>query len=224
MRTLFENWDERNKFLAKRFFIRKWYMQVKKLKQRDNYFNISMNIFDKKSLIDNVKTLSDVSQIYQIYKAVTVARVKDFFNQLRIVWGDWVKIRTRILYILGKHIEIEEEKRINYLKIKLYQWRDKAKYITKKISMIRITKWTEDKYRISKARHNWKTLSGKYSIFINKSYLFHIKTKLRKLLKLISLVEKLRNKLKFTEFEQYKESNKIKNILNVHQNKTINNL
>ena len=35
MRTLFENWEERNKFLAKRFFIRKWFMQVKKLKQRD---------------------------------------------------------------------------------------------------------------------------------------------------------------------------------------------
>ena len=27
MRTLFDNWDDRNKFLAKRFFIRKWFMQ-----------------------------------------------------------------------------------------------------------------------------------------------------------------------------------------------------
>ena len=34
MRTLFDNWDERNKFLAKRFFIRKWFMQVKRLNQR----------------------------------------------------------------------------------------------------------------------------------------------------------------------------------------------
>ena len=25
MKSLFENWDERNKFLAKRFIIRKWY-------------------------------------------------------------------------------------------------------------------------------------------------------------------------------------------------------
>ena len=38
MRQLFENWEERNKFLAKRFFVRKWFMQVKKLKQRDDAF------------------------------------------------------------------------------------------------------------------------------------------------------------------------------------------
>ena len=39
MRTLFENWEERNKFLAKRFFIRKWFMQVKKLKERKKEIN-----------------------------------------------------------------------------------------------------------------------------------------------------------------------------------------
>ena len=36
MKSLFTNWEERNKFLAKRFFIRKWFMQVKKMKERDN--------------------------------------------------------------------------------------------------------------------------------------------------------------------------------------------
>ena len=42
MRSLFINWDERNKFLAKRFIIRKWYMQVKRLKERDDKFDKAM--------------------------------------------------------------------------------------------------------------------------------------------------------------------------------------
>jgi len=33
MRLLFENWEERNKFLTKRFMIRKWYMKDKILKR-----------------------------------------------------------------------------------------------------------------------------------------------------------------------------------------------
>ena len=50
MRSLFTNWEERNKFLAKRFFVRKWFMQVKKLKQRDDAFDKAMNLVDKKSI------------------------------------------------------------------------------------------------------------------------------------------------------------------------------
>jgi len=33
MRLLFENWEERNNFLAKKFIIRKWYMKDKILKR-----------------------------------------------------------------------------------------------------------------------------------------------------------------------------------------------
>jgi len=43
----------------------------------------------------------------------------DFFNKLRKVWDDLPKIRNRILDIMGKYLESEEEKRINYLKRKL---------------------------------------------------------------------------------------------------------
>ena len=91
MRTLFENWEERNKFLK------------------------AMNVLDKKSLADNVNTLTDVSQTSKIMKAVTTARAVDFFTNLRRLWGDWDKIRRRILTIMGKYLESEEEKRMNYL-------------------------------------------------------------------------------------------------------------
>ena len=47
MRQLFENWEERNKFLAKRFFIRKWFMQLKKLKERDAKFDDALKVLDK---------------------------------------------------------------------------------------------------------------------------------------------------------------------------------
>ena len=42
MRSLFTNWDERNKFIAKRFIIRKRYMQVIRLKERDDKFDKAM--------------------------------------------------------------------------------------------------------------------------------------------------------------------------------------
>ena len=109
MRTLFENWEERNKFLAKRFFIRKWFMQVKKMKERDAIFDKAMGILDKKSLADNVNTLTEVSQTNRILKAVNAARAVDFFTHLRRLWGDWDKIRRRILAIMGKYLESEEE-------------------------------------------------------------------------------------------------------------------
>ena len=111
MRSLFENWEERNKFLAKRFFIRKWFMQVKKLKERDTKFSKYLTEMDKKYLINCTEAITDVSQTKNILKAVTVARAADFFTQLRKAWGDWDKIRRRILAIMGKYIESEDEKR-----------------------------------------------------------------------------------------------------------------
>ena len=102
-------------------------MQVKKLKQRDEIFDKAMGVLDKKSLTDNVNTLTDVSQTNRILKAVNAARAVDFFTHLRRLWGDWDKIRKRILAIMGKYIESEDEKRINYLKRKLIQWKDNAK-------------------------------------------------------------------------------------------------
>ena len=106
MRTLFENWEERNKFL------RKWFMQVKKLKQRDTTLENSLKVVDKKLLENSVINMSDASEIKRICNAVPVARAVDFFTNLRRLWGDWDKIRRRILNIMGKYIESEDEKRM----------------------------------------------------------------------------------------------------------------
>ena len=131
-------------------------MQVKKLKERDATFDKAMNILDKKSLTDNVNTLTDVSQTKNILKAADVARAADFFTQLRKIWGDWDKVRRRILGIMGKYLESEDEKRINYLKRKLLQWKDNARNVTKDIARRRIAKWSIERSSLANARNNWK--------------------------------------------------------------------
>ena len=219
MRQLFENWDERNKFLAKRFILRKWYMQVKKLKERDDVFDKAMSLLDKKTLFDNVNTLSDVSLTNKLMKAVPVARAVDFFTQLRRIWGDWDKIRKRVMAILGKYVESEEEKRINYLKRKLLQWNETAKKITAETARNKLAKWTSDRYKISKARKLWKDLSDKYDMFKNNSLLWEIRRKLLNNLRLRDLVEKLKKDFTKVGYDQFKEganfNNKLRYLRNI---------
>ena len=213
MRTLFDNWEERNKFLAKRFFIRRWFMKVKTLKQRDTKFGNLLSEIDKTYLMNCVNTITSVSQSYQVGKAVIVARAKDFFTQLRKVWGDWDKVRRRILAIMGKYIESEDEKRTNYLKRKLLQWKDNAKKSTKEACGNKIAKWIKDNYKFATARNNWRTLSAKYDMYVNKTALFQLKTRLRNWLKLRDMAEKLRNRFTIVGLDQYKEGIEFKKIL-----------
>ena len=213
MKSLFTNWEERNKFLAKRFFIRKWFMQVKKSKQRDAAFEKALKEVDKKLLTNSVNTIADVNGTQKIMKAVSAARAADFFTQLRRIWGDWDKIKRRILNIMGKYLESEDEKRMNYLRRKLLQWKDNAMRMTIEFSRNRIAKWTESRYKIATARNSWKELAGKYDMFINKSYLFQLKTRLRNWLKLRSMAENLRNRFTIVGLDQYKEGIEFKKIL-----------
>ena len=213
MRSLFENWEERNKFLAKRFFIRKWFMQAKKLKQRDEALEESMKTIDKKLLQNSIINLTDALEIQRVCNAVPVARAVDFFTNLRRLWGDWDKVRRRILAIMGKYIESEDDKRINYLKRKLLQWKENAKQLTKEVAMNRIAKWAQDYYKLATAKKNWKDLSNKYDMFVNKTALFQLKQRLRNWLKLRDMAEKMRNRFTIVGLEQYKEGIEFKKIL-----------
>ena len=194
MKSLFENWEERNKFLAKRFFVRKWYMQVKRNKQRDDALENAMKQIDKKYLTNCAITLGDVCQSTRVANAVPVARARDFFTNLRRIWGDWDKIRRRILGIMGNYFESEDEKLQLFLKRKLLQWRDNARNMTKEASRNRIAQWTQNKFKRGVARENWKQLAAKYDMFVNNSLLFQVKSRLRNWLKLRDMAEKLRNR------------------------------
>ena len=222
MRTLFENWEERNKFLAKRFFTRKWYMQVKKLRERDEKFDKAMSLLDKKTLFDNVNTLNDVAVTNKLLKAVPAARAIDFFNHLRRIWGDWDKIRKQVMNILGKYVESEEEKRINYLKRKLSQWKDTAHKMTIETARNKLAKWTGDRYKISKARKLWKDLVDKYDMFKNNSLLWDLRRRLLNNLRLRDMVNKLKKDFVKTGYDQFKEgadfNNKVRYLRNIFTN------
>ena len=183
MKSLFENWEERNKFLAKRFFVRKWYMQVKNMKKRDDALENAMKQIDRKYLTNSVITFGDVCQSTRVAKAVPVARARDFFTNLRRIWGDWDRIRRRILDIMGKYLESEEEKRMNYLRRKLLQWKDKTKYSGKDVAQNKIAKWIQNKYKTAVARKHWRDISDRYDMFVNNTLLFQVKSRLRNWLK-----------------------------------------
>ena len=95
-------------------------MQCKKMKDRDDKLENAMKEIDKKYLTNSVNTIGDVFQITKVEKAVPVARVRDFFTQIKKLWGDWDRIRCKILDIMSKYFESEEEKRMNYLRRKLF--------------------------------------------------------------------------------------------------------
>ena len=113
-------------------------MQVKKLKQRDDALDRAMKEVDKKILDNTITSFADACEAQKVLKAVPVARAVDFFTQLRKIWGDWDKYRRRIMAIMGNYFESEDEKRRNYLKRKLLQWRDHAKLTTKQIARNRM--------------------------------------------------------------------------------------
>jgi len=211
MRQLFENWEERNKFLAKRFFIRKWFMQLKKLKERDAKFDDALKVLDKKLLSDNVQTISDVCHTKKVLNAVPVARSTDFFNKLREIWKDYDKIRKRFMKILGKYVESEEEKRIGYMRRKLIQWNENAKKITVEVEKSKVSKWIADKFKISRARKMWKDLADKYDMFKNNSILWEVRRKLINGLRLRDMFDKLKKDLVKTGYEQFKEGARFNN-------------
>ena len=69
----------------------------------------------------------------------------------------------------------------------------------------RIAKWTEDRYRISNARKNWKKLSDLYDLYMNKKPLYELRQRLIKYKTMKDLSDKLRNKLIKTGKDQLKE-------------------
>jgi len=180
-------------------------MQVMNLRERDDKFNKALSLLDKKTLADNVNTLADVSSTTKLLKAVPVTRASDFFNKLRKTWGDWSKVRIRILEIMGKYLENEEEKRINYLRRILLEWNNTAKKLTKEINSSKIARWTERTYKSAVARKDWRKLANKYDIFISKTPLYQLKSRLGNWLKLRDFAEKLRNRFTVAGRDQLKQ-------------------
>ena len=87
--------------------------------------------------------------------------------------------------------------------------------------MNRVAKWTETKYRNLRAKENWRDLSAKYDMFVNKTALFQLKQRLRNWLKLRDMAEKLRIRLTIVGVEQLKEGVEFKKVLSFGFNENI---
>ena len=77
--------------------------------------------------------------------------------------------------------------------------------MTKEACGNRIAKWTMDAFKNARIRQNWKDLSNKYDMFVNKTALFQLKSRLRNWLKLRDMAEKIRNRFTIVGIEQFKE-------------------
>ena len=92
---------------------------------------------------------------------------------------------------MGKYLESEDEKRMNYLRRKLLQWKANTKDSNKDVAKNRVARWIENKYKTAIARNNWRDLSDKYDMFVNNTLLYQVKSRLRNWLKLRDMAEKL---------------------------------
>ena len=86
LKTLFENWDDRNRLIILRRYLRKWNDKAKKLKLREESLLDAFDTINLKNLTDATNTVKDVSIIKQIEKAIPVARAYDFFDRLRKIY------------------------------------------------------------------------------------------------------------------------------------------
>ena len=110
-------------------------------------------------------------------------------------------------------MESEEEKIINYLKRKLIQWKDNTKKMNDEIKRNKAAKWIAEKYKIATARKNRKDLSNKYDMYVSKTGLFQLNSRLRNWLKLRDMAEKIRHILTTVGVDQLKEGVEFKRIL-----------
>ena len=69
----------------------------------------------------------------------------------------------------------------------------------------RIAQWTEERYRISNARKNWRKLADLYDLYIQKKPLYDLRSKLIKFMTLRDLADKLRNRFTKAGNDQFKE-------------------
>jgi len=83
LRKIFGEQDDRNNDRLKRKYLRRWLDNAKKLKDRDNKLNDALNEIEKRQLINDVNTFTDIVLTKKITDSVPVARLFDFFDRLR---------------------------------------------------------------------------------------------------------------------------------------------
>jgi hypothetical protein len=193
--------------------LNKWNKISKKLKKRDDKLRDAMDEIEKRQLINDVNTVSDVMLIKRFKEAVPIARTFDFFDKLKAVFTRRNKSEETKTHLLIKIIDKAGRYSEDYLRKMLHKWLLTVKKLTEEAVKNRIAKWTEERYRISNARKNWKKLCDLYDLYIQKRPLYDLRKKLINYMTLKDLAEKLRNKMTKNGKDQFKEG--VKHIINL---------
>ena len=191
LKKLFGDIDDVNKTLLLKYYLNKWNVKAKKLKRRDNKLTDALNEIEKRQLIKDVTTVTDVSRTKNFSDSIRVARAVDFFRKLRDLEKRRInlsKFKTTLLRKIVKHLVRYDE---DLLKNKLRKWLDTAMKIRDNAAKNRIAKWTEERFRISNARKNWQKLSDLYDLYVQKKPLYELRKKLIKYITLRDLADRL---------------------------------
>ena len=191
LKQLVENWDERNRLLTLRHYLKKWDDKAKKLKERDDALDRAMDEINKRILTNTIDTMNNACVSAKPLKSIPVARAYDVFDRLRKQYYDWVKLRELWMQLMEKYMVNAEQRLNDLLRKKIRQWRDKAKKMTEEAAKRRIAKWLEERYRIANARKNWIDLATKYDLFCNNRLLYEIRKRLAQFAKARDMVDRL---------------------------------
>ena len=186
-------------------YLNKWNNKAKRMKEREDRLRKAMDQLEKRQLINDVNTVADVEITKRITDAVPVARAYNFFDKLRDIVnkknrlaGLKAEILTKLIERLGRYTD-------DYLRKILRKWNDTANKMKENAAKNRIAKWTEERYRISNARKNWKKLADLYNLYVQKRPLHDLRRRLIQFITLRDLGDKVRYRFTKTGLDQFKE-------------------
>ena len=212
-KKIFEDIDDVNKYTLLKFYLEKWNNKVRRLRDRDNKLLKAMDQMDKRQLINDVDYMACAEISKRVTDTVPVARAYDFFDKVRDLINRRSKETIRRDELLIKIIDRYGKFTEDYLRRILRKWKETANKLRDEAARNRIANWTEERFRISKARKNWRKLADLYERHIQKRPLYVIRKKLINFITLRDMADKLRNRFTQTGNDQFKEGVKYVNIL-----------
>ena len=162
LKKLFEDVDDVNRLILLKQYLNKWRNNARKLKLREDKLRDAMDEIEKRQLINDVNTIADVEITKRVKDAIPVARAYDFFDKLREVVKRFSQFEEKKTHLLIKIFDRFGRFSEDYIRKKLRQWLTTANKIKENAAKNRIAKWTEERYRISNARKNWRKLANLY--------------------------------------------------------------
>ena len=209
LRKLFDDQNDRNNNKLLQKYLNKWKNITDKLNDRENKLNDALDKIGKRQLIKDINDISDASITAQVNRAIPLARALNFLNLLNKKYDDENKLRfgkdeyarKLIMRILKQLFN----KKNDYLRKKLRQWRDNAKKLTEEAAKKRIADYLNNKYLTSVARNNWKKLCDELDLYNKNKDLFSLLKKLKKIMALKNLADTIDSAFKKPLIDQLKD-------------------